>query len=296
MAAHDIISISGVGGVQQFREGNAWRLPGFLMLVLEIVLVVWLVRRPPTSGLLLTVAVVVAALVAFGFFIVQPNEARAVVFFGRYAGSVRQSVFHWTNPLTVRRRVSLRVRNFSSDKLKVNDAAGNPVEIAAVIVWRVVDSAQALFDVEDYAGFVALQSETAIRALASRYPYDASDGEVSLLHSPEELASELRQELEARLAVAGVEIREARLTHLAYAPEIAQAMLRRQQAQAIVSARQKIVEGAVGMVRMALEQIAEAHIVEFDDERKATMVNNLMVVLTSDQATQPVVNTGTLYA
>jgi len=218
------------------------------------------------------------------------------VFFGRYAGSVRESGFHWTNPLGVRRRVSLRVRNFSSDRLKVNDAAGNPVEIAAVIVWRVVDSARALFDVEDYAGFVALQSETAIRTLASRYPYDASDGDVSLLHSAESLASELRQELETRLAVAGVEIREARLTHLAYAPEIAQAMLRRQQAQAIVAARQKIVEGAVGMVRMALEQIAQAHIVEFDEERKATMVNNLMVVLTSDQATQPIVNTGTLYS
>ncbi len=282
--------------MQPLQEGKAWRLPGFLVLVVEIVLVLWLVRRPPHSGLLLPIASLVAVLLALGFFIVQPNEARAVVFFGRYSGSVRQSGFHWTNPLSVRRRVSLRVRNFSSYKVKVNDASGNPVEIAAVIVWRVVDSAKALFDVEDYAAFVALQSETAIRTLASHYPYDTSDGEVCLLHSPEELASELRQELETRLAVAGVDIREARLTHLAYAPEIAQAMLRRQQAQAIVSARQKIVEGAVGMVRMALEQIAAAHIVEFDDERRATMVNNLMVVLTSDQATQPVVNTGTLYS
>ncbi len=283
--------------MEQFRESKAWRLPGFPMLVIEIALVVWLfAQRQSVSHIAMAVGVIVAALLAAGFFIVQPNEARAVVFFGRYAGSARQNGFHWTNPLTVRRRVSLRVRNFSSDKLKVNDAAGNPVEIAAVIVWRVTDSAKALFDVEDYAAFVAVQSETAIRTLASRYPYDSSDAEVSLLGNPDELASELRQELETRLAVAGVEILEARLTHLAYAPEIAQAMLRRQKAQAIVAARQKIVEGAVGMVRMALEQIAQAGIVEFDEDRKATMVNNLMVVLTSDQATQPIVNTGTLYA
>ena len=283
--------------MEQFHEAKAWRLPGFLMLVIEIALVVSLIlQRQAASHLVMAVGVIVAILLAAGFFIVQPNEARAVVFFGRYAGSERRSGFHWTNPLTVRRRVSLRVRNFSSDKLKVNDAAGNPVEIAAVIVWRVVETAKALFDVEDYAAFVAVQSETAIRTLASRYPYDSPDAEISLLGNPDELATDLRQELETRLMVAGVEIMEARLTHLAYAPEIAQAMLRRQQAQAIVTARQKIVEGAVGMVRMALEQIAQAGIVEFDEDRKATMVNNLMVVLTSDQATQPIVNTGTLYA
>jgi regulator of protease activity HflC (stomatin/prohibitin superfamily) len=283
--------------MEQFREGTAWRLPGFPVLVIEIALVVWLVLgEHSVSGLVLALGSIAAILLAAGFFVVQPNEARVVIFFGRYAGSMRRAGFHWTNPLTVRRRVSLRVRNFSSDKLKVNDAAGNPVEIAAVIVWRVVDSAKALFDVEEYAAFVAVQSETAIRALASRYPYDSAGAEISLLGSPDELAIDLRQELETRLAVAGVEILEARLTHLAYAPEIAQAMLRRQQAQAIVTARQKIVEGAVGMVRMALEEIAEANIVEFDEERKATMVNNLMVVLTSDQATQPIVNTGTLYA
>ena len=278
-----------------FEEGRAWRLPGFPVLVLEIAYIVLLVVRPPVSGLVWTIAIIGLILLSLGFFAVQPNEARAVVLAGRYAGTVRQSGFHWTNPFTVRRRVSLRVRNFSSDKLKVNDAAGNPVEIAAVIVWRVTDSAKALFDVDDYAAFVALQAETAIRALASRYPYDGTTEEACLLHSPDALAAELAKELETRLAVAGVEIREARLSHLAYAPEIAQAMLRRQQAQAVVAARQKIVEGAVGMVRMALEQIAQAHIVEFDEERKATMVNNLMVVLTSDQATQPIVNTGTLY-
>ncbi len=283
--------------MEQFHEGNAWRLTGFPVLLVEIVLVIWLIlQRGGLAGLVLASAIVVAALLAAGFFVVQPNEARVVVFFGRYAGSVRQAGFHWTNPFTVRRRVSLRVRNFSSDKLKVNDASGNPVDIAAVIVWRVVDTAKALFDVDDYAAFVAVQSETAIRSLASRYPYDSTDAGITLLGNPEELATDLRQELEKRLAIAGVEILEARLTHLAYAPEIAQAMLRRQQAEAIVAARQKIVEGAVGMVRMALEQIAQANIVEFDEERKATMVNNLMVVLTSDQATQPIVNTGTLYA
>ncbi len=283
--------------MEQLREKNAWRLPGFPVLVIEIVLVIWLIlQRHMVPGRLLAVAIIAAILLAVGFFVVQPNEARAVIFFGRYVGSVRQAGFHWTNPLTLRRRVSLRVRNFSSDKLKVNDATGNPVEIAAVIVWRVVDTAKALFDVEDYASFVGVQSETAIRALANRYPYDSQGAEVSLLGNPDELAADLRTELQSRLAVAGVEILEARITHLAYAPEIAQAMLRRQQAQAIVAARQKIVEGAVGMVRMALEQIAEAGIVEFDEERKATMVNNLMVVLTSDQATQPIVNTGTLYS
>ena len=245
---------------KQLQEARAWRIPGFVVLILELALVVWLVRRPPVPGLV-AAALIIVVLLAGGFFIVQPNEARAVVFLGRYAGSVRQSGFHWTYPRTVRRRISLRVRNFGSDKLKVNEASGNPVEIAAVIVWRVIDSAKALFDVEDYAAFVALQAESAIRTLAGRYPYDGTDGAVSLLDSSEVLASELSQELEARLAVAGVQIREARLTHLAYAPEIAQ-----------------------------------ANIVEFDEERKATMVNNLMVVLTSDQATQPIVNTGTLYS
>lgn len=282
--------------MHQIQQTKAFRLPGFLVLVVEVALVVWLIRAAPAPGPLLAVALGIGILVAAGFFIIQPNEARAVVFFGRYAGTLDESGFHWTNPLTVRRRVSLRVRNFSSEKLKVNDATGNPIEIAAVIVWRVIDSAKALFDVEDYVAFVGLQAETALRTLATRYPYDTSDGGISLLHNPDALAAELRHELAKRLAIAGVDVEEARLTHLAYAPEIALAMLRRQQAEAIVSARQTIVEGAVGMVRMALDGIAEANIVEFDEERKAAMVNNLMVVLTSDQATQPVVNTGTLYS
>jgi regulator of protease activity HflC (stomatin/prohibitin superfamily) len=278
------------------RDRTGWRVSGFPMLAVAaalLVAIVWL--RQSGQATWTAVAVALFVLVALGFFVVQPNEARVLVFFGRYAGSVRQSGLHWTNPFTLRRRVSLRVRNFSSDKLKVNDSAGNPVEIAAVIVWRVVDSARALFDVEDYSAFVAVQAETAIRGLASRYPYDSPDAGTTLLGSPDEIAHDLRQELAARLVVAGVEVLEARLSHLAYAPEIAQAMLRRQQAEAVVAARQKIVEGAVGMVRMALEQIAAAGIVDLDEERKAAMVNNLMVVLASDQATEPVVNTGTLY-
>lgn len=237
----------------------------------------------------------VVGLVGPGLFVVKPNEARVLVFFGRYIGSVREAGYHWANPWAVRPRVSLKVRNFNSEKLKVNDAHGNPIEIAAVVVWRVVDSAKALFDVDTYEGFVAIQSETAIRALASRFPYDAPEGEPSLRGEPETIAHDLRVELQDRLKVAGVEVLEARLTHLAYAPEIAQAMLRRQQAQAIIAARQKIVEGAVGMVRMALEQLAEQGVVSLDEERKASMVNNLLVALVSESEAQPVLNTGSLY-
>lgn len=199
------------------------------------------------------------------------------------------------NPFAIQPRVSLKVRNFNSDKLKVNDAHGNPIEIAAVAVWKVVDSAKALFDVDNYEAFVAIQSETAIRALASRFPYDAPEGEPSLRGEPESIAHDLGAELQERLNVAGVEVMEARLTHLAYAPEIAQAMLRRQQAQAIIAALQKIVEGAAGMVRMALDQVAEQGVVSLDEERKAALVNNLLVALVSESEAQPVLNTGTLY-
>lgn len=237
----------------------------------------------------------VVGLVAPGLFVVKPNEARVLVFFGRYIGSTREAGFHWGNPFAVRPLVSLKVRNFNSDKLKVNDAHGNPIEIAAVVVWKVVDSAKALFDVENYEAFVAIQAETAIRALASRFPYDAPEGASSLRGDPETVAHNLRAELQERLKVAGVEVLEARLSHLAYAPEIAQAMLRRQQAEAIIAARQKIVEGAVGMVRMALDQLAEQGVVSLDEERKAAMVNNLLVALVSESEAQPVLNTGSLY-
>ncbi|BCW92794.1 MAG: membrane protein [Thermoanaerobaculum sp.] len=245
----------------------------------------------PALGILL----VVFGLLLPGLFVVKPNEARVLVFLGRYIGSVREAGFHWANPFAVRPQVSLKVRNFNSEKLKVNDAHGNPIEIAAVVVWKVVDSAKALFDVDNYEAFVAIQSETAIRALASRFPYDAPEGEPSLRGEPETIAHDLRAELQERLKVAGVEVMEARLTHLAYAPEIAQAMLRRQQAQAIIAARQKIVEGAVGMVAMALEQLAEQGVVSLDEERKAAMVNNLLVALVSESEAQPVLNTGSLY-
>ncbi len=251
-----------------------------------------------TGALLAGVALwIVAALLAPGFFAVQPNEARVLVFFGSYVGSVRLPGFWWTNPLTSKRRVSLRVRNFNSDKLKVNDADGNPVEIAAVVVWRVVESAKAVFDVDDYEEFVDIQAETAIRSLATRYPYDASGQDrQSLRENPEELAQALKEELDARLEVAGVDVIEARLTHLAYAPEIAQAMLRRQQAQAVVAARRLIVEAAVGMVEDALDGLSSRGVVELDQDKRAAMANNLMVALTSEQASTPVVNTGTLYA
>ena len=230
-----------------------------------------------------------------GLFIVQPNQAMVVTLFGRYVGTQRENGWFWTNPLTSRKGVSLRVRNFNSERLKVNDFDGNPIEIAAVIVWRVVDSAKALFDVENYEVFVSIQSETALRHLASRYPYDGNHGELSLRGSPEDVARDLEAELSERCRLAGLEVIETRLSHLAYAPEIAGAMLQRQQASAIIAARQKIVEGAVGMVQMALEQLDRESIVTLDEERKAQMVSNLLVVLTSERGTQPVVNAGSLY-
>jgi len=239
---------------------------------------------------------VLSALSFNGLFVVNPNEGKVVQLFGGYVGTVKRAGFHWTNPFTMRRRVSLRVRNFESAKLKVNDHTGNPIEIAAVVVWRVVDTAEAVFEVDDYQNFVQVQSEAAVRNLAMSYPYDAHvDGEMALRSHPAEIAERMKAEIQDRLAKAGVEVVEARISHLAYAPEIASAMLRRQQANAIVAARQRFVEGAVGMVEMALARLAENRTVDLDEERKAAMVSNLLVVLCSDQHTQPVVNTGTLY-
>jgi len=231
-----------------------------------------------------------------GFFVVQPNEAKVLVLFGNYKGTVKQNGFWWANPFMSRYRISLRVRNFTSDKLKVNDLVGNPIEIAAVIVWRVVDTYAAKFDVEDYENYISVQSESALRHLASAYPYDeAQAGEQSLRGTMDEVTEALKVELQARLGRAGVVVDEARLAHLAYAPEIAQAMLRRQQAAAIISARSRIVEGAVGMVEMALEMLSKKQIIELDEERKAAMVSNLMVVLCGDRDVSPVVNIGTLH-
>lgn len=287
------------------EEKDAFRVNGFVMLAIMLALAafgVWHNVVTATSvqaeaSWLGLAALVLASLLAPGLFPVQPNEARVLTFLGTYTGSVRHSGFWWTNPFTHKKRVSLRVRNFNSERLKVNDADGNPVEIATVVVWRVVESAKAVFDVDDYEEFVDIQAETALRSLATRYPYDATGEErPSLRENPDELAEALKAELDARLEVAGVDVLEARLTHLAYAPEIAQAMLRRQQAQAVVSARRLIVEAAVGMVEDALQGLAERGVVDLDQDKRAAMANNLMVALTSEQASTPVINTGTLYA
>ena len=232
----------------------------------------------------------------FGFFTLQPNEGRVLILFGDYRGTERRSGWCWTNPLNTKRRISLRARNFNSGKLKVNDKRGNPVEIGVVVVWRVEDTAQASFDVDDFEEYVAIQSESAVRHLAVSYPYDHGEaGETTLRSGVDEVSLALQRQLQERVVKAGVMIEEARVTHLAYAPEIAGAMLRRQQAEAIIDARQKIVQGAVSMVSMALEQLAESEVIQLDEERKAAMVSNLLVVLCGESEAQPVINTGTLY-
>jgi len=239
------------------------------------------------------VLVALAALTLPGFLTLQPNQACVLVFLGNYVGSLRTPGFWWVNPFTSKRRVSLRVRNFNSDRLKVNDARGNPIEIGAVVAWRVVDTARATFDVDRYIEFVAIQSETAIRALAIRYPYDmGEENEASLRGNPDEISAALKQEVELRLEVAGVEVVESRLSHLAYAPEIAQVMLRRQQAQAIIAARQQIIEGALSMVEMSLKRLGDRGLLDLNETTKAAMVNNLLVVLTAEQNIQPVLNAG----
>jgi regulator of protease activity HflC (stomatin/prohibitin superfamily) len=231
-----------------------------------------------------------------GFFMVHPNQAKVLQLFGTYVGSVRQTGLRWANPFYSKDPVSLRVRNFESGQMKVNDSSGNPVDIAAVVVWKVVDSAEALFEVDDYESFVQIQSEAALRNMATSYPYEAHGGEeVALRSHPQQIAEKLREEVQDRLDRAGVEVIEARISHLAYAQEIASAMLKRQQAQAIVAARRQIVDGAVGMVKMALDELKEQDIIELDDERKAAMVSNLLVVLCGEENAQPVLNTGSLY-
>ena len=227
---------------------------------------------------------------------VNPNEGRVLLLFGRYKGTVKDQGLHWANPLLTKRRISLRVRNFETEHSKVNDTEGNPIEMASVVVWKVVDTAEASFEVDDYVNYVHVQSESALRNLATLYPYDTQEeGSLSLRGNTDEIAGQLKIEIQSRLHKAGVEVLEARITHLAYAPEIASAMLQRQQAGAIIAARTLIVEGAVGMVEMALEKLSSQHIVDLDEERKANMVSNLLVVLCSDKATQPVLNTGSLY-
>lgn len=287
------------------RESVRRTMSGWLMLPLfvlvELALIFALVTAIDGGGdpgvILPTIgAIIVVGLLCVGFFTVNPNNAKALLLFGKYSGTVKDAGFHWANPLFLKKRLSLRVRNFESSKIKVNDHDGNPIEIAAVVVWRVVDTYEALFEVDDYQHYVQVQSEGAMRNLATQYPYDAHiEGEMSLRGDTLAIAEQLKAEVQERLAQAGVAVLEARINHLAYAPEIAAAMLQRQQAGAIIAARQRIVEGAVGMVEMALALLSERGVVALDNERKAAMVSNLLVVLCGDRSTQPVVNTGTIY-
>jgi len=249
----------------------------------------------PLNALWGTLLLLAAFVHSSGFFIINPNEAAALLLFGAYKGTVKDNGFHWANPFYKKTKISLRARNLVSEKIKVNDLIGNPIEIAAVIVWGVHETAMALFEVDDYLNYVTTQSEAAIRHLASSYPYDGGENELTLRGATEQINEHLKKELQDRLGRAGVTVSEARLSHLAYASEIAGAMLQRQQATAVVAARQKIVEGAVGMVEMALQELSKKEIVRLDDERKAAMVSNLLVVLCSERAAAPVVNTGTLY-
>ncbi len=277
---------------------------GLFVLVLMLALGaadVWLMVQSGASGNpagAVTAGIIMVALIIAltGLFSVQPNQAKVLTLFGKYVGSVKTPGLWWANPFFIKKSISLRVRNFETAKLKVNDKASNPIEIGAIVVWQVIDSAEALFEVDNYEDYVRVQSESAVRTLASSYPYDAHiDGERSLSHNASEIADQLASEVQARLAKAGMSVLEARISHLAYAPEIANAMLRRQQASAIIAARTLIVEGAVSMVEMALKSIAEKGIVQLDEERKAAMVSNLLVTLCAEQPMQPVVNTGSLY-
>ncbi|OLB64033.1 MAG: hypothetical protein AUI10_12800 [Actinobacteria bacterium 13_2_20CM_2_72_6] len=285
-------------------ERRAFRVSGFVMLLVLLVEVTatavlfpYYASRPeaPAAATVAIVGTILFLVLVTGFFVLSPNEARVVQFFGRYVGTVNTAGFHWTVPFSTKRSVSLRVGNFETARLKVSDSDGNPVEIAAVVVWRVFDTAKAAFGVTNFVQYVAVQAESAVRHLATMYPYEAHDSGQPSLREATVVSEELTRELRDRVALAGIEVLESRITHLAYAPEIAQVMLARQQASAIVSARFKIVEGAVGMVQLALDRLRDEDVVDLDEERKAQMVSNLLVVLCGDRSAQPVVNTGTLY-
>jgi regulator of protease activity HflC (stomatin/prohibitin superfamily) len=280
----------------------------FMLLVLFLLTVVvvygFIQALPPAGQEPESVPLIIGWVVAFvlvmlgwvGLFIVNPNEAKVIQLFGKYVGTVKHQGLWWANPFYSKRKISLRVRNFETPKMKVNDLRSNPIEIAAIVVWQVVETAEAMFEVDNYDNYVHVQSESALRSLATHYPYDAhGEGEKALSVHTDAIVDELRGEIQARLEKAGVKVLEARISHLAYSPEIAGVMLRRQQANAIIAARQRIVEGAVGMVDMALDMLSKKNIVKLDEERKAAMVSNLLVVLCAEQQTQPVVNTGTLY-
>lgn len=284
------------------RENAISPPPGFMMLAVllgglvacVLVIIVSVANGAPFFVLPAVLGIVAVVFLLNGLFIVDPNEAKVLILFGKYVGTVRRAGIYWGNPFWKKTRVSLRIRNFESQKLKVNDHDGNPIEIASIVVWKVVDSAEACFEVNDYEDYVHVQSESAVRSLATLHPYDAHEsGQLSLRGNTLEIADQLTKELQERAGKAGVEVLEARISHLAYAPEIAAAMLRRQQASAIIAARQKIVEGAVSMVEMALQQLSERNIVHMDENKKAAMVSNLMIVLCSEHNAQPVLNTGT---
>lgn len=293
----DARPVGHAGARVQIHERQAWRLNGWLgvLAVLVCIGVCILITRGGTPGWV-AIPIVVAIVILTSLVIVQPGETKVVRFFGNYVGTVRQPGLWWIAPLSDRRTLSVRVRNFETNHLKVNDADGNPVEIAAIVVWQVADTPQAVFAVDNYTNFVEVQAEAALRHVTTTLPYNDPDGEgMSLRGSTDVVSGQLAQEMAERVAIAGVEIIEVRISHLAYAPEIAQAMLRSQQASAVVAARSQIVEGAVGMVDMALARLDERGIVELDEERKAAMVSNLMVVLCGDQPASPIVNTGSLY-
>ena len=290
---------------------NGWRALALLIVLFPLTMVAmdWVITfNPPVLEqgmrvrdllLLMFIFVPTLAVLGFcfkGFFTLEPNEASVLTLFGKYTGTVREQGFWWVNPLNSKAKISLRARNFDSERLKVNDKNGNPIEISAVVVWRVEDTAQASFEVDDFVEYIQVQSESAIRHLATSYPYDLTEGETASLRSSiEEVSEALGNEIRERVSAAGVSVSEARINHLAYAPEIAQVMLQRQQADAIIAARQKIVDGAVGMVEMALERLKDQQVVDLDEERKAAMVSNLLTILCSESSTQPIVNTGSLY-
>jgi regulator of protease activity HflC (stomatin/prohibitin superfamily) len=281
----------------EVKKGIPMLLLLVALLIADIALLIFAGKSKITALLILCIAMLPVIIVMFvGLFMVNPNESKVLQLFGKYIGTVSDPGLRWANPFYGKKAVSLRVRNFESGKLKVNDSAGNPIEIATVVVWKVVDTAEAIFEVDDYESFVHIQTEAALRNLATAHPYESHNEEkITLRSDPQKIAALLQKEVQDRLTKAGVEVIEARISHLAYAQEIAASMLKRQQAQAIVAARTQIVEGAVGMVEIALEQLSEKQIIDLDDERKAAMVSNLLVVLCGEENAQPVVNSGSLY-
>lgn len=286
------------------KENNVRSFPGIpalLLLLADLLAMALLMIQAMTQenilGLFVYLAIgVISFVLLFGLYMVEPNQAAVLSLFGRYVGTVKEQGLRWNNPFYAKKKISLRVRNFESSKLKVNDLDGSPIEIASVVVWQVVDSAEAVYNVDDYESFVHIQSESALRAMATSYPYDQhEDGKISLRSHAADISKHLTEEIQERLAQAGVSVIEARISHLAYAPEIAQAMLQRQQASAIIAARTRIVEGAVSMVEMALSELSKRNVVDLDPERRAAMVSNLLVVLCGERGTQPIVNTGSIY-